>query len=101
MMIPGELKDPRLAGVGFLTITDVTLTPDLRHGTVKFALMSEGHRAHEVEDGLNAAAGYLRRQLMHKLNTRITPQLVFKYDKGIVNALEIDQLLKKTHSEEE
>lgn len=93
-LIPGELKDPRLYGISFLTITSVDVTPDLKHGTVLFALMGQSERAAEVEEALNAASGFLRRQLMHRMETKITPQLVFKYDKGIEHTSEISSLLK-------
>lgn len=103
-MIPGELRDPRLSGLGFLTITTVTITPDLKHGTIMFALMGEEDRAKDVEEGLNAAAGFLRKELMRKLDTKITPQLLFKYDKGFTNTMEINSLLnqiKKTDDSNE
>src|SRR5471030_2421576 len=74
-MIPGELRDPRLSGLGFLTITTVTITPDLKHCTILFALMGDEDRSKDVTDGLNAAAGFLRKELMRKLDTKITPQL--------------------------
>lgn len=100
-MIPGQLRDPRLDGIGFLTITTVTVTPDLKHGTVMFALMGEEKRSDDIEGALNAAANYLRKELMRKLDTKITPQLVFKYDKGFTNTMEIDSLLKTIKKDED
>ena len=95
-LIPGDLRDPRIQGVGFLTITSVTVTPDLKHGTVLFALMGDETKARDVEAGLNQASGFLRRELMHRLDTKITPQLVFKYDRGLENISVVSTLLKKT-----
>src|SRR4051794_30856883 len=92
-LVPGELKDPRLYDIRFLTITNVELTPDLKHGKVFFALMGQSERAPEVEAALNAAAGFLRRQLMLRMETKVTPQLVFKYDIGLEHTAEISSLL--------
>lgn len=99
-MVPGDLKDPRLAGLAFFTVTSVDLSNDYKHATVHFALMGENKRSKEVEEGLNAAAGYLRRELMHRLDTKITPNLTFKFDKGFENTMEIDALLKKIKTDE-
>lgn len=98
-MIPGELKDPRLAELGFLTITDVTITPDLKHATIMFALMGEEKKAKDIAEALNAAANFLRRNLMHKLQTKITPHLVFKYDKGFNNTMAVDSLFKQIEAQ--
>ena len=90
-----ELKDPRLDDVGFITITSVTVAPDLRNAMVMFALMGEEQHCDQTEDALNDAAGYLRRELVQTLNAKVTPLLTFKYDKGFTNTLHVDSLLKK------
>jgi ribosome-binding factor A len=95
-LIPGSLRDPRLSGIGFLTITAVEVTPDLKHAKVMFALMGDEKRAKEVTEALNKAAGFLRKELMHSLETKITPHLIFKYDRGLENLTEVQDLLKKT-----
>ncbi|MBI3544171.1 MAG: 30S ribosome-binding factor RbfA [Deltaproteobacteria bacterium] len=100
-LIPHGLKDPRIDGIGFLTITEVTVTPDLKHATVKFALMQDEDRAKAVTACLNDASNFLRKALMRALDTRITPQLNFKYDKGLTNSLQIDSLLKKVKADDE
>ncbi|MEW6055275.1 MAG: 30S ribosome-binding factor RbfA [Bdellovibrionota bacterium] len=95
-LIPGELKDPRLDGIAFFTITNVGVTPDLRNANIQFTLAdSEKTRAREVEAGLNKAAGFLRRELMQRLQIKITPHLAFKYDKGYDNTNRIDHLLRQ------
>ena len=98
-MIPGDLKDPRLADLAFLTITSVTITPDLKHATILFALMGQNKKYKDIEAALNAAGNFLRKQLMHKLTNKITPHLNFKYDKGLANTMEIDALLKQVAAE--
>lgn len=95
----GELKDPRLADIGFLTITTITVASDLKNATVKFALMGEDKKYKQIEAALNDAAGFLRRELMQTLTTKVTPHLTFKYDRGYENTLQIDQLLKQVAAE--
>lgn len=93
-LIPGRLRDPRLQSLGMITFTRVEITPDLKHSVVMFSLLGEEARASEVEAALNQAAGFLRRELMHRLNTKITPTLLFRYDKGIEASTRVESLLK-------
>jgi ribosome-binding factor A len=101
-LVPKSLKDPRVSSVMMLTITSVDLSPDYKHATVLFTL-SEQDRPHfkDIEKGLNSAAGFLRRELMLRIQTKITPQLVFKYDKGLENTTTIDSLLKQFKKDED
>lgn len=94
-LLPSSIKDPRLHGIALITITSVTVTPDLKHGTVMFALMGQEARAQEVEEGLNQASGFLRKELMYRLSTKITPQLTFRYDYGLDHSSKISELLKE------
>ncbi len=97
-LIPGGLKDPRLEGIPFITITNIEITPNLRHCTVQFALMNyntEEKRIKEVIAALNQASGFLRRELMYKMDTKVTPHLIFKFDRGFENITQVQTLLKK------
>jgi ribosome-binding factor A len=95
-LIPGSLRDPRLEGVQFITITHVDITPDLRNASIFFTLTeSQDNRTDEVMDTLNQASRFLRRELMHRLNSKITPHLVFKHDRSYSNATQIRSLFKK------
>lgn len=89
-----SLKDPRLRSIGFITVTHVTMAPDLKNGTVQFTLSdADAPKAKAVEAALNQSSGYLRHELMQRLGTKITPQLFFKFDKGQSNAQRIEDLL--------
>ncbi len=94
-LIPGSLKDPRLYGITFITITDVSLSPDMRHAQVQFSLMNDSKKSSDVEGALNQAAGYLRKELMHDLESKTTPHLHFKFDPGFDRAHEMDEVFKK------
>lgn len=85
-----DLKDPR---VGFVTVTDVKTSPDLRHARVFVSVLgSEVERAASLE-GLRSAHGYLQGRVATQLRLKHTPQLDFLYDDTLDRALRVEQLL--------
>jgi ribosome-binding factor A len=86
----GELKDPR---VGFVTITGVETSADLRHATVFVSVLgSEGKRAKTLA-GLAAAHGVLQARLARELRLKRTPQLTFEYDPTVERGVRMTQLI--------
>lgn len=86
------VKDPRVAH-GLVTITEVQVSPDLRHATVFVShLGSEDERA-EVLEGLQHSAHYLHRELMHRLDMRSVPELVFRFDPSIERGARLAELI--------
>src|SRR5207245_2922346 len=63
----GELKDPR---IGFTTITRVELTPDLSHARILVSVLGNEEVQLSTIAGLSSAAGYLRREITHRLRLR-------------------------------
>lgn len=95
-MIPGELKDPAFADIGFVTITHVEVTLDFRDGRVLFTLGGEDQKKSKaIEAALNKAAGFIKHELKERMDTKTVPLLHFKYDKGMTNTNRIDELLKQ------
>jgi ribosome-binding factor A len=93
-LVPGSLRDPRLQDIGWITITTVEITPDLRNCKIFFTVgLEDEPKAEMVESILNQASGFLRRELMFKLRTKVTPQLHFKYDFGTLNSVHMGSLL--------
>jgi ribosome-binding factor A len=89
--ITSDLKDPR---VGFVTVTDVKTSPDLRHARVYVSVLGdEAARAASLE-GLRSAHGYLQGRVARELHLKHTPQLVFAYDDTIDRGMRISQLLE-------
>lgn len=85
-----SLKDPR---VGFVTITGVTVSPDVSHATLRVSVMgSEDEKAKALE-GLESARGFLRSRVAHTLSLRIAPELHFEVDRGLEHARRIDSIL--------
>lgn len=95
-IISRGLKDPR---IGFVTLTAVDVTPDLRYAKVFYTVIgSEKERADSVV-GIEKATPYIRRQLASKLTMRHTPELTFVYDESIEYGNRIDSILKDINNE--
>jgi ribosome-binding factor A len=85
-----ELKDPR---IGFVTITGVETSPDLRHARVYVSVLgSERKRARSLA-GLTAAHGPLQTRLARELRLKRTPQLTFQYDPTVERGVRMTQLI--------
>ena len=76
-----EIRDPRLGGL--LSVTEVDTSPDLKYAKVFISVMGSEEEKKQVEKGLAAACGYLRRGLGERLTLRYIPQLSFHRDESI------------------
>ncbi len=94
--LAGELKDPR---VGFVTVTDVKTSPDLRQARVYVSVLGDGGGPSEPEQreatlaGLRSAHGYLQGRVAHELRLKRTPTLEFFYDETTDRAMRIEALI--------
>lgn len=88
-LIRTRLKDPRL---GFVTVTDVKMTRDLRSARVYVSVMGEGS-GDETLEVLLRAAPFLRRELGSRLQLRHVPELTFQYDDSIERGTRINAIL--------
>ena len=79
-MLLKEIKDPRL---GFVTVTGVHLTGDLREATVYVSLFGSDREKAESLEALNNARGFIRRELARTINLRNTPDITFVMDQSI------------------
>jgi ribosome-binding factor A len=85
-----ELKDPR---IGFVTITGVETSADLRQATVFFSVLG-GEKARERSlQGLAAAHGTLQARLARELRMKRTPQLTFEYDPTVERGVRMTKLI--------
>lgn len=96
--VTGELKDPR---VGFVTVTDVRTSADLRHARVYVSVLGAGGGSSDdaqreaTLDGLRSAHGYLQGRVARELRLKRTPTLDFAYDDTTDRALRVDALLEQ------
>jgi ribosome-binding factor A len=89
-LLERKINDPRLQMV---TITDVAVTSDAARADVHFSVLGEAEAQAEAQAGLQSAAGWLRRELGHRLRLRNTPQLVFHYDPSLEHGEHIASIL--------
>ena len=90
--ITSELKDPR---VGFVTVTAVQTTTDLRQARVYVSVLGADAVRRRSLDGLRSAHGYLQRRVAEELHLKHTPTLDFVYDDTTDRAQRIDELLAR------
>jgi ribosome-binding factor A len=88
--IASDLKDPR---VGFVTVTGVKTSPDLRHARVYVSVLGDEPTRQASLDGLRSAHGFLQRRLASELTLKHTPSLSFEYDSSVDQGMRISHLL--------
>jgi ribosome-binding factor A len=86
----GELKDPR---IGFVTVTGVDTTPDLRQARVYVSVLGSDKKREQTLEGLASAHGVLQARLANELRMKRTPQLAFEYDRSVDYGVRISQLI--------
>jgi ribosome-binding factor A len=89
-----RVKDPRL---GFVTVTGVEVSVDLRHATVFVSVLEGGLRLAETLEALDRAAGFIRAELGRRMRMKYTPALVFKLDDTPSRAGRIEAVLDELH----
>ena len=88
--VSGDLKDPR---IGFVTVTDVKTSPDLRHARVYVSVLGTEAEREASLAGLQSAHGVLQRRVNRELRMKRTPTLEFLYDDTTDRAMRMEQLL--------
>ena len=94
MLLQRELKDPRL---GFVTVTEVDVTPDLRHAKVYVSVLGPEERWVSSFKALGSAQGFVWAWLRRHLDLRVTPEIVFRPDRSMEHAAHIQALLATLH----
>ena len=84
-------KDPRI--IGFVTVTGVDLTPDLRHAKVFVSVMGSEAEKEATFEGLASTASHLRSRVGRALRLRVAPEIQFREDQSVARAARIETLL--------
>jgi ribosome-binding factor A len=93
-----DLKDPR---VGFVTITGVETSPDLRQAKVFVSVLGTESKREKTLAGLTAAHGVLQARLARELRLKRTPQLTFEYDPTVERGVRMTQLIDELAPKDE
>jgi ribosome-binding factor A len=91
-----QVKDPR---VGFATITEVEMSPDMRHAKVFVSVLGTQEEQHKTLEAMESARGFIARQVGPKLRLRYIPQLSFVLDNSMEHAERISRLLNQMNVE--
>jgi ribosome-binding factor A len=89
-VITRELKDPR---VGFVTVTAVKTSPDLRHARVYVSVLGDEETRSDSLVGLDSAHGFLQRRVASELRLKHTPTLAFAYDDTTDRGMRLTEIL--------
>ncbi|MBV9311893.1 MAG: 30S ribosome-binding factor RbfA [Solirubrobacterales bacterium] len=90
--IASDLQDPR---VGFVTVTGVKTSSDLRHARVYVSVLGDAQAREASLEGLRSAHGYLQSRVASELRLKHTPTLTFHYDESIERGMRITELLEE------
>ena len=85
-----DVDDPRVQNV---QVTDVDLTPDLKHAKVYYVMLDQREPDEEVQSGLDRSVGYLKHELGKRLELRDVPTLAFIYDEAVERGRRMEELL--------
>ena len=90
-LIARQVKDP---GVGFVTITEVRVTPDLQIARVYYTSLGDEKARAQTRRALDRATAFLRRQVGQRLQLRRVPELEFRFDETIERADRIERIIQ-------
>lgn len=96
-IIHGELKDPR---IGFLTVTNVEVTPDMRVVKVYYSILGTAKNKKDTAVGLNQAKGYIRRLMAERVKLRYAPEILFYLDEANEYTQRIQEIIDKIHEKD-
>jgi ribosome-binding factor A len=86
----GDLKDPR---IGFVTVTGVKASPDLRQARVFVSVLGSERSREATLEALTSAHGVLQARIASELRLKRTPQLTFEYDPSVERGVRMSTLI--------
>jgi ribosome-binding factor A len=96
-LLARDVHDP---GVGFITLTQVKVSPDLQLARVYYTSMGDEKALRDTAKALGRATPFLRRQIAQRLSLRRVPELQFFYDKSVAQHDRIEQILQDLKAEQ-
>ncbi len=96
-MLAREVHDP---GIGFLTITQVRVSPDLQVARVYYTTLGTDAQRRSTEKALRRASSFLRHEIGQRLRLRRVPTLEFLFDKSVETQDRVERLLQEIHETE-
>lgn len=96
VILQEDIKDPR---VKFITITRIDLTGNLRHANIYFSALGDEASQKASEEGIQSAAGFIRKLIGERLKLKYVPELSFRLDKSIEYSIGLEKTFERIHNE--
>ena len=93
-----DLSDPRL---GFITLTHVEVTDDLRYARVYYSVLGDEEQKESTAEPLEEQSSFIRRLAVQRINMKFALEIKFEMDKSIDHSFKIDSILKKIKGDDE
>jgi ribosome-binding factor A len=93
-----RLSDPRL---GFVTLTGVEVSSDLREATVYYSVLGPAEQHEDTSKALRSAGSHLRAALGHQVRLKYLPRLSFREDPAIARGQRVEEIIRELHRREE
>lgn len=97
LLTRGAIHDPR---IGFITLTGVKVSSDLSVAQVYYSMMGTEAEREQTQAGLDAAKGFVRREVTKRVKLRISPEVFFTFDPSLEEGDKIERLLKEVRNKE-
>ncbi|MBL8924484.1 MAG: 30S ribosome-binding factor RbfA [Myxococcaceae bacterium] len=97
MLTRGDIHDPR---IGYITITGVKVSPDLRVARIYYSMIGSEEEKARTQQGLDAAKGYVRREVTSRVKLRVSPEVFFTFDGSLEEGDKIERLIKEVKAKE-
>ena len=98
VIIHDKLKDPR---IGFVTITNVEITHDLRFAKIFFSVLGDDAAYKKTKEALNSSMGYVRKLIAQRLSLRFAPEIAFYEDRSTEYSVRIEEVLNEVKEKDE
>lgn len=98
LILRDRVKDP---GMGLVTVTGVTITPDLKSARVHYTVLGGDEERLAVRDALRRSKGFIRKELGRCVPLRHSPELSFIYDNSYERGERIDRLLREIRTDDD
>lgn len=92
-----DLQDPNFS---FVTVTQASVSPDLKNATVYFSILGDNVQQNRTLEHLNRAKGLIRHRLAGQVTLRYLPELTFELDKLLLEERKIGEIIKELHQSE-
>jgi len=86
-----RVRDPRVTGV---TLTGIRVSNDLKHAKVYFSLIGDEQAIMEVQEGLESAKGFIKREIGQRMELKYVPDIVFRHDPSLATGERMEKLFQ-------